>query len=158
VVVTISLEPYLREHPIFVDIDPAYITVLAGCAANVCFKAGELIFRQTEPADYCYLIRDGKVSIELTTPNQAPLVIQTLGPGEVLGWSWLFPPYRWHYNARALETTRAVALDGACLRGKCDREPALGYELMKRFSAIMHARMQAARLQISNVYLPAYDD
>lgn len=151
---TETLEPYLAEHALFCDLSPDYVALLTGCASNVRFAAEERIFRQGEPADRCYLIRHGKVSLEITSPTLGPLTIQTLGPGEVLGWAWLFPPYRWHFDARAAETTRAIALDGECLRGKCEQDPKLGYELMKRFSALIHARMQAARLQIIDIYGP----
>lgn len=149
-----TLEPYLAEHPLFRDLGSNIVTLLTECAFNVRFAEGERIFRHGDPAERCYLIRHGIVSLEIGSPTKGPLTIQTLGPGEVLGWSWLFPPYKWHFDARALEPTRAIALDGKCLRGKCDEDPKLGYELMKRFSAIMHARMQAARLQITDIYGP----
>ena len=149
---TRALEAELVQHRLFCDLHPDYIKLLAGCASNVRFNARELIFRQGESADRFYVIRDGKVSVEIISPHEGPVTIQTLSEGEVLGWSWLFPPYKWHFDARALELTTAVAIDGACLRAKCDQDPKLGYELMKRFSAIMHERMQAARLQIMDLY------
>jgi len=151
---TETLESYLAEHPLFRDLSPDYVTLLSECAFNVRFAEGERIFRQGESADRCYLIRHGMVSLEIWSPTEGPLTIQTLGPGEVLGWSWLFPPYKWHFDARAIEPTRAVALDGACVRGKCDQEPKLGYELMKRVSTLLYGRMQAARLQITDIYGP----
>ncbi|MDJ0945270.1 MAG: cyclic nucleotide-binding domain-containing protein [Kiloniellales bacterium] len=151
---TRTLEPYLAEHPLFRDLNSDYVALLSECAFNVRFAEGERIFRHGEPADRFFLIRHGIVSLEIWSPTQGPLTIQTLGPGEVLGWSWLFPPYKWHFDARATEPTRAVALDGKCLRGKCDQDPKLGYEMMKRFSALIHARMQAARLQIMDIYGP----
>ena len=82
------------------------------------------------------------------------MTIQTLGPGEVLGWSWLFPPYRWYFDGRALKQTQALVLDAIRVREKCEEDPKLGYELMKRSSAIIHHRMQAARLQIIDLYGP----
>ena len=149
-----TLEPYLASQPLFQDLDQEYLELLAGCASNVRFQPKQLIFRQGEPADRFYLIREGSVSLEIPSLHDGPLTIQTLGKGEVLGWSWLFPPYQWHFDARARQATRAIAMDGRCLRGKCDADPALGYDLMKRFSAIMHERMQAARLQIIDLYGP----
>lgn len=151
---TETIEPYLAEHSLFRDLSPEYVTLVSGCASKVRFTAGERIFRQGEEADRCYLIRHGKVSVEICSPTNGPVTIQTLGPGEVLGWSWLFPPYRWHFDARATESSTAIALDGKCLRGKCDKDPKLGYDLMKRLSALIHARMQAARLQIMDIYGP----
>jgi len=148
-----SLEPYLAEHPFFKGLDQPYIELLAGCAKNMRVDGNMYFFRQNEPADHFYLIRHGKVSVEI--PPHAggePLVIQTLHEGDVLGWSWLFPPYRWHFDARATELTRVLALDGQCLRGKCDEDPKLGYELMRRFSAIMLDRLSAARIQLLDLY------
>jgi hypothetical protein len=80
------------------------------------------------------------------------VVIGTLEAGEVLGWSWLFAPYHWHFDARAVGVVRATAFDGACLRGKCDDDPRLGYELMRRFAAVMIDRLQWTRLQLLDVY------
>lgn len=149
-----TLERYLIEHPLFRDLDPDYVSLLTECASNVRFAAGDMIFRQGQPADGCYLIRHGTVSLEVWSPTAKAITIQTFGPGEVLGWSWLFPPYRWHFDARARELVRALALDGKCLREKCDRDPKLGYTLMKRFSSLIHDRMQAARLQMIDIYGP----
>ena len=149
-----TLEHYLAEHPLLRDLASDYVTLLSECASNVRFALGEMIFLHGNPADRCYLIRCGTVSLEIASPTKGPLTIQTLGPSEVLGWSWLFPPYKWHFDARAVELTRAIALDGRCLREKCDQDHKLGYELMKRFSTLIHARMQAARLQIIDIYGP----
>jgi CRP-like cAMP-binding protein len=118
----------------------------------VRFKAGEIIFREEEAADHFYLIREGKVALEASIPGRSPVLLQTVGENEVLGWSWLFPPYRWHFAARTAETTRALAFDGKCLRNKCDADHDLGYELMKRFASIMLQRLQATRLQLLDVY------
>ena len=149
-----SLETYLADHPLLRGLPEDDLDLLVGCASNVAFQADEEIFRQGQVANRCYLIRYGRVALEIASPHRGPLTVQTLEPGEVLGWSWLFPPYRWHFDARALELTRATALDGGCLREKCDRDPRLGYELMKRFSAVMHDRMQMSRLQLLDLYGP----
>ncbi len=151
---TETLEVYLGRHPLFRDLDPGYVKVLAACARTVHFAEKELIFRQGESADGCYLIRDGNVALQIPSPQREPLTIQTLGAGEVLGWSWLFPPYKWHYDARAVEQTGAVALKGSSLRESFDQDPRFGYELMMRFSTIIHQRMQAARMQILDLYGP----
>lgn len=150
-----TLEPRLAEHPLFRDLPRRYLELLSKCAHTARFEARSLIFRQGESAEHFYLIDDGQVSIEIPSPHQAALTVQTLGPGEVLGWSWLFPPYRWHFDARALRETQALMLDAMRVRAKCEEDPKLGYELMKRFSAIIHHRMQAARLQIMDLYGPA---
>jgi hypothetical protein len=92
------------------------------------------------------------VALEVTAPGRAPLVVQTLGAGEILGWSWLVPPHHWLFDAVALEQTRAIALDGRCLRGKCEADHDLGYELLKRFALIMEERLEATRLQLLDLY------
>lgn len=147
-----NLAPLLKEQAFFEGLQPEYIDLLVECASNVRFEANQLIFRQGEDADRFYLIRQGKVAIEISAPGQAAIVIKTLTDHDVIGWSWLFPPYRWQFDARAMELTRAIALDGRCLRGKCETDPVLGYELMKRFSSIMLETLQATRLQLLDLY------
>lgn len=147
-----TLEPIIAEHPFFKALDPKHLAVITGCAKNVRFKAGAVIFREEEAADLFYLIREGNVALEASIPGHGPVLLQTVGASEVLGWSWLFPPYRWHLTARTLEPTRALAFDGKCLRNKCDEDHNLGYELMKRFAGIMLQRLQATRLQLLDVY------
>ncbi len=147
-----GLEELLAEHPFFRDLPPEDIALIAGCGRNVHFEEGEYIFREGEPADHFYLIRHGRVALEIFAPERGPLVIETIGEGEVLGWSWLFPPYRWSSDARASEPTRAVALDGACLRGKCEDDLRLGYELMRRFAQVIMGRLQATRVRLLDIY------
>ena len=147
-----GLERLLAEHPFFHGLDPAYIELISGCAANRRFNEGTYLFHEGDPADQFYLLRTGTVALEIVGAPQGPIIIETLGPGEVLGFSWLFPPYRMQFDGRAVDTVLAHAFDGACLRGKCDADPRLGYELMKRFSRDLLERLQATRLQILDVY------
>ena len=147
-----SLEPILSEHAFFKDLPPDYLKIVVGCASNVKFDEGEFLFREGGDADKFYLIRHGRIALKIFTTHKGPVTLQTIGPGEVVGWSWLIPPYRWHFDAQAMETTRAIALDGKCLRGKCDDDHSLGYELMKRFAHIMEERLQATRLQLLDLY------
>lgn len=147
-----TLEHILKEHAFFRDLPPEYLKIVVGCASNVKFDAGEFVFREGGDADKFYLIRHGRIALEVFTTNKGAVTLQTLGEGEVVGWSWLIPPYHWHFDARAVEMTRAIALDGKCLRGKCDDDHSLGYELMKRFTHIMEERLQAARLQLLDLY------
>ena len=141
-----TLEPVLAAHPFFQGLPPENMQLLAGCARNVRFGAGEMIFREGEEANQFYLLRDGRVALEVFVPERGSVVIQTLGAGEVLGWSWLIPPYKWRFDARAVQLTRAVALDGQCLRGKCEEDPRLGYELLKRVTRVFAERLLATRL------------
>jgi CRP/FNR family transcriptional regulator, cyclic AMP receptor protein len=147
-----EIRDLLAVEPFFADLDADYLDLVAGCGTNVRFDAGTMIFREGEPADTFYVLRQGKVALEIHVPERGALVIETLGPGELLGWSWLFPPYRWHFDARAIAATAAVALDGACLRGKCDDDTRLGYLLMRRFAEVSQERLQATRLQLLDVY------
>ncbi len=147
-----TLERLLVEHPFFKGLKKEYLDLIVGCAKNVFYKPGEFIFREGEEANEFYVIRDGKVSLEFSSPGKEPIVIQTLEDGEVLGWSWLVPPYYWHFSARAIEPTRAIALDGKCLRTKCEEDHNLGYELLKRFVTIVEQRLQATRIQLLDLY------
>ena len=149
-----TVETLLKEHPFFEGMKPEHITSLAGCASNVRFEARKNLFSQADPADHFYIIQNGKVAIDIESADRGVITIETLGPGKVLGWSWLFPPYEWHYGARAVEDTKAIAMDARCLRGKFEDDPAMGYEMMKRFSAIMLRRMQRARMQLLDMYGP----
>lgn len=147
-----KLDAMLATHPFFQDLSQQHLQLISGCASNVRFDAGQFIFREGEDANQFYVIRHGKVSLEIFAPERGAISIQTLGPGEVLGWSWLFPPYKWHFDARALELTRTTALDGTCLRTKCEEDCELGYRLGQRFARVMMQRLQATRLQLLDMY------
>jgi CRP-like cAMP-binding protein len=147
-----TLETILTGHPFLKGIAPAHIELIAGCASNVRFNKGDYIFREDEDADRFYLVRHGLVALDLFVPQRGPVTIDTIQEGEVLGWSWLFPPYRWHFDARALQLTRAVAFDGKCLREKCEKDSQLGYDLVTRFAQVFMQRLQSARLQLLDLY------
>ncbi|MFI5312391.1 MAG: Crp/Fnr family transcriptional regulator [Gemmatimonadales bacterium] len=147
-----TLEGILSAHPFFHDLPPRHLGLLVGCASNVRFEPGQFLFRTGEEANQFFLIRHGRIALEVTAPGRRPLTLQTLGEGEILGWTWLIPPYHWMFDAQAVEQTRAVALDGKCLRGKCEADHDLGYELLKRFAQVMEQRLVAARLQLLDVY------
>ena len=147
-----NIEQLLMEHPFLAGMDPGMIKLLAGCSTNVVFKAGEFIIREGGDADKFFFIRSGKVVVETFIPPKGALAIRTRTAGEIFGWSWMVPPYKWHFDARAVELTRAVAVDGACLRGKCEDDHDLGYELMKRFASVIAERLEATRLQLLDIY------
>lgn len=146
------IDEILAKHPFFSDFAPEHGKIVSGCARNHRFDPGHYLFREGEPANEFFLIRHGKVALEIVAPGQAPIVFETLGEGDIVGASWLVPPYRWMFDARAVELTRAIGIDAACLRGKCDADPHLGYEMMKRFLPILVKRLHATRLQILDVY------
>jgi CRP/FNR family cyclic AMP-dependent transcriptional regulator len=147
-----SLERILAAHPFFKGMEPIYHQLFVDCASNVRFEAGEVIFREGEAANQFYLIRHGRVAVEVSTPERGPVIVQSLGEGEVLGWSWMMPPYRWRFDARAVELTRAIALDGRCLRERSEEDHDLGFQLMKRAAHVMEERLQATRLQLLDIY------
>jgi CRP-like cAMP-binding protein len=150
-----TLDALLSGHPFFAGLKPEYLALIAGCGRNVHFSAGAYLAREGDAADRFFAIRSGRVAVETHAPPQGSLMLQTLGEGEILGWSWLFPPYIWQFDARALEEVRATAFDGACLRAKCENDPALGYDLMKRLAHLVSRRLEAATRQLLDVYGPS---
>ena len=146
------IETLLAEVPLFEGMGPAELELVAGCARNVRFEAGSVLFREGDRADAFYVVRHGTVAIEAHAPPRGAMTIETIGAGEVIGWSWLFPPHRWNFDARSLSQVRATAFDGACLRGKCEEDPAFGYDLMKRFARVMTERLQWTRLRLLDIY------
>jgi CRP-like cAMP-binding protein len=147
-----ALEKILAAHPFFEGLAPDLVNLIAVSASHVNYDPGQMIYREGEEANQFHLIHFGKVAIEVFDSKRGSLVIQTVGPGDVLGWSWLFPPYKWNFDARAVELTRAVALDGKTLREKAEVDHRLGFELLKRFSRIVVERLHAMRLQMLDIY------
>ncbi len=147
-----TLDELIAHSPVFAGLEQEHLQLIAGCAVNERFDAGAELFREGAPADRFFLIREGAVALQVDAPGRGALVIETLHAGEVVGWSWLFEPYRWQFDARATVATAAVAFDGACLRGKVESDHELGYQLMRRFAASMIERLQATRMQLLDVY------
>jgi len=147
-----GLDRIIREHPFFADLEEGFCNLVCGCAKNARFESGQYVFREGESADQFYLLRQGRVALQLSSPGRGAVTFLTLGEGEIVGVSWLIPPYRWSYDAKTLEPTRAIAMDAACLRQKCEADHDLGYEMMKRFMPILIQRLQATRMQILDVY------
>lgn len=147
-----SISDLVSLHPLLAGLPADMPDLIAGCATNVAFGPGRRMLVEGQRADTLYLIRRGRVALEVWQPGVGPLVIETLGPGSPLGWSWLFPPYRWHLDARALETVLAIAIDATCLREKAEADPAFGYALMQRISSVMLDRLQAARYRLLDLY------
>lgn len=151
-VTSAGLVTLFHEHPFFAGLDASTLALIEGCASNLVVPAGEFVYREGEPADHFYLIRFGRVALEVFVPGRPPIVVDTLQAGDLLGWSWLVPPYRHHFDARAIELARLLRLDAACLRGKMEQDPALGYTLHKRFAPVVAARLAAARRQLIDLY------
>jgi CRP/FNR family cyclic AMP-dependent transcriptional regulator len=147
-----TLERIIAQHPFLKDLESEYIKLIVGCASNVRFNPDKFLFREGEEANQFYMIRQGKVALQISAGHRGVITVQTVREGDILGWSWLIPPYRWRFDARALELTRAIALDGKCLRTKSEEDHNLGFELLKRFSKIIADRLEATRLQLLDVY------
>ena len=147
-----TLADELAEHPFFAELPADYIGIIAGCGQNEVFKAGAVIAEEGSEANEFYIVRKGRIAIQVHAAPGGTALLQTLDGGDVLGWSWLFPPYRWSFEARAVQDVHAIKLDGACLREKCKIDPRMGYDLMKRFSRIMTRRLEATRLQLLDLY------
>ncbi len=147
-----TLEPILAKLPFFEGLEPQYLELLTGCASNMVFKTGDFVFREGEDARQFFVIREGIIRLEIFVPGEGEIPIQTVESGDIVGWSWLFPPYCWHFTGRATQPLHVIVLDGECLRKKCEEDHSLGYEFLKRFSHIMVGRLQATRLQLLDLY------
>jgi len=147
-----TLEHIIAEHPFCSSFAAEHCKLVAGCARNVRFEAGSYLARENDPADTFFLLRSGKVAIETSSPSGRPLVVGTLGAGDIVGASWLVPPYRWIFDARAAGPVRAIVLDATCMRAKCEADHDLGYAMMKQFVPTVVSRLQAARLQTLDMY------
>ena len=145
-----TLEPILAKHPFFEGLEKRYLELLVGCASNLRFNRGDYLFIEGAEAKQFYIVRHGAVAIETLVPGQGMIPIQTHEEGDIVGWSWLFPPYQWHFSGRAVEVTMVIALDGECLRRKCEQDNALGYEFLKRFSHKIVRALDLTRAQLIN--------
>ena len=140
----------LSQQPFLKGIAREQLDLLSDNAMVVEFPVGKMIFNEGLAANRFYIILKGEVALESapTKKGGKPTLIQTIKSGDVLGWSWLFPPYLWNFDARAVKPTRAIILFAANLRKQCDNDPRLGFELMKRVSKVMVTRLQATRQQL----------
>jgi CRP/FNR family transcriptional regulator, cyclic AMP receptor protein len=141
-------EGCLKPHPFVKDCSPEFLNHLEEFATEATFEADELIFSEGEYADRFYLISEGKIRLESGSNGKPGIAIQILGPGDVLGWSWLYPPFEWHFSARAIEPCKVVVLKGASLLVRAEEDPAFGYELMKRLSKHVIQRLQSTRRRL----------
>ena len=140
-----DIEKRISEHPFFRSMAPAHLGLVTESAKEAKFEANQIIFHEKAPADRFYLIESGRVALGWHTPEGKMVLVQTLGPGEVIGWSWLFPPFVWHFQARATEPTCTVVLDGGHLLVAAEENPQFGYELMRRIAQMVITRLQASR-------------
>lgn len=142
----------ITEHGMLARLAPESIELISRCARNVAFDPGERLLEEGRPATTFFLIHRGHVALEIHQAGRGALVIETIGPKGTVGWSWLFPPYRWHFDARAIDAVGAIAIDGACLRERAEGDPMLGYQLLGTFASVMLDRLQATRLRLLDLY------
>ena len=147
-----DLKVIMMEHPFLKGMGPRLLNMLDEYSSLQEFESGKFIFRQNQRASTCYLIVEGKVELEWFSANSGPLVLQSIQSGEVLGWSWLLPPYEWRMDARAVEYTRAIVMDGELVRQCMQADDELGYELLQRFLVVLAARLDATRLELLSLY------
>lgn len=149
------LQTTVDDHAFLAGLDGRALGLICGCARTVHFEPGQFLLREGESADEFYLLRQGRVALQVSAAGRHTVTLQTIGESDIVGLSWLIPPYRWTYDARALEPVEALAVDAACLRQKCEADHDFGYSMMKRFVPPLVQRLQAARLQMLDVYGPA---
>ncbi len=147
-----TMRELVTSHPFTKGMNEASLELISGCARNVVFSPGDLLCAEGASADTFYLLRRGRVSIDVHAPGRGSIVIETVGPNDVVGWSWLVPPYRWTFDARAMDDVGCVAIDGACVRAKALADPALGFDLLSRISETLLARLQSTRLRLLDLY------
>jgi len=142
----------VAKYPLVEGLPPSALEYLESCASDVEFAAGKAILTEGAKAGALYLLTSGKVALSAHAPGRGHILVQTLGPGEVLGLSWLFPPYQWRFDARATEPVRAVAFDVARLRAKLDEDPVFGYALLRRITPVVLERLQQTRVRLLDLY------
>ncbi len=149
-----SIEDYLSAHAFFSGLDGSFVKFLSSVATERQIKKGDVLFQQGKRADKFYLLRHGQVSVQVPALMGPVLEIQNLGEDQVLGWSWLIPPYRWSFQARAMEDSDLLEFDGSAILAHCEEDPHFGYELLKRFASLMSERLDAARQKMMDQWNP----
>lgn len=147
-----NLAALLAKHRFFARMKPEYIEAMTACASLKTYKAQEMLGKEGDPSDFFFALLDGRVAIETYQPGLDRVVLLTIDGGEIVGWSWLFPPYEWVFDARAMTSVQTIAFDTQCLREKCEKDTALGFDLLKRFSQVMTLRLKATRLQLLDMF------
>ncbi len=149
---TAEMHKRIAAHPFFASLDPRHRELLAEDAEAVRFAAGERVFTERAAADRFWLIETGLIALDMWVPGRGEQVVETLSAGTVLGWSWLYPPYRWHFGAEAHERSEAIAFDAAAVRRRCETDTAFGYAVLRCFTPIIIERLQATRLRLLDLY------
>ncbi|HTZ26602.1 MAG TPA: cyclic nucleotide-binding domain-containing protein [Streptosporangiaceae bacterium] len=144
----------LSGHAFLRGMHPSDVALLADATLAVELPAGHRLFDEGAPAANCWLLTAGQVALDLPVPGRPSLIVETLGSGDVIGFSWLSPPHEWQFGATAVEPTRAFELDGPAVQALCDEHPRLGYQLAMRMLAAAVSRLQATRIRLLDLYAP----
>jgi CRP/FNR family transcriptional regulator, cyclic AMP receptor protein len=144
--------PRVADHPFFEGLGAELASAAEDLAKEQRFDTGEVVVSDGDPATTFFLVFQGKVALEVGTPEKPHLTIQTVGPGEVLGWSWLVPPYLWRFDARALKPTHVLAIDGAAFREVLSARPDQGYRFLVRLLPIIAERLENTRIQLLDIH------
>lgn len=147
-----TIEEYLPQHPFFAGLDNSVAALVSGCARNVHFRPGEFLFHEGDAADRFFVVRHGRVSLEVRAPAGPAVVVDVVQDDDVVGWSWLVPPHRWMFDARSTDQTSAIVFDAVCLRDKAATDPVVGYALLQRVVTVMADRVQSARVRLVDLY------
>ncbi|MDZ7828546.1 MAG: cyclic nucleotide-binding domain-containing protein [Halofilum sp. (in: g-proteobacteria)] len=150
-----SISRLIAANRVLGDLPPEFIDSLAEHAIERELAQGEVVFRHGESAETFYIVRQGTVAVEVAAIEGPPLVLQRLDEGALLGWSWLIPPYRWNFQARAETPVQVVEFDGRAVREHCEQDPRLGYEILKRFTGLMSERLDEARTRMMEEWSPS---
>jgi CRP/FNR family transcriptional regulator, cyclic AMP receptor protein len=144
--------PALLKHPFFEGFEPAFVHEISAKSADHRFGVDELLAREGTEATLFYVVLEGKIALEIGSGDRPVLTVQTVGPGEVLGWSWLVPPHRWRFDARAVKPSRAISLDAEVVRRVLRAHPTWGFQFMVRFMPVLAERLENTRVQLLDVY------
>ncbi|HEY6316205.1 MAG TPA: Crp/Fnr family transcriptional regulator [Streptosporangiaceae bacterium] len=138
----------LAAHPMLRGMATDHLAVLVGSASDVAFPAGHRLFEEGGNANHFWLLQSGSVALDLHVPGQGRVRIDSVGLGELLGWSWRFPPYRWAFGAVATSPVEAFEFDAQAVRASCASEPELGHEITERLALVLAERLQSTRVRL----------
>ena len=149
-----SIAEYLSAHDFFSEFSADLLEFLCECSCSYEIKKGQLLFLQGENADRFYVVRNGRISLQMPAIMGPTLEIQAVDEGQVLGWSWLISPYKWNFQTKAEEDTELLQFDGVAILARCEQEPKFGYELLKKFAVLMSVGLNAARQKMMDEWNP----
>jgi CRP-like cAMP-binding protein len=147
-----TIDQVIVEAPAFAGLKPEYVRLIASWERSIEVGADEYVLREGERAQTFYIIHRGAIALEVRGAGRARLVVDTKHEGDIVGWSWLFAPYRWQFDGRTTEPCSLAAIDGARVRDLCEEDHEIGYELMSRFAGGLQELLQHTRMQLLDLY------